>query len=83
MMEINAITGKTENYVYFEKVVEDDSTEYIVTNGFHHDILDPADNNEYYYSSFIYNTNKLQIVKADRNTGLIKWNYIYEQSNLE
>jgi hypothetical protein len=78
MMEINAKTGKTENFVYFEKVVEDNTTEYIITNGFHHDIRDPADGQEYYYSSFIYNTDKLQLVKANRNSGEIKWNYIYE-----
>jgi len=77
IMEINAETGKTENFVFFEKVVEDKSTEYVITKGFHHDIRDAADGREYYYTSFIYNTDKMQLIKADRETGEIKWNLIH------
>ena len=43
IMEVNPENGKTENFVSFEKVVEDESTLYIVTKGVYHDISDPGD----------------------------------------
>ena len=69
VMEINPETGATINFVHLERSKEDDLTDYSVTNGFYHDISDPGDGKEYYYSSFVYNHKYMQIVKSDRLSG--------------
>lgn len=78
IMEVNPENGKVEHFVYFVRTEEDDFTEYITTNGIYHDLRDPADGEQYYYASFVYNHKRMQLVKARRDTGEIKWNYQYE-----
>ena len=77
-MEIDGETGTTVNFMAFEKVVVDDSTLYAQTKGVYHDISDPGDGQQYYYASFIYNTNKMVMLKAHRKTAEIVWSYIHE-----
>lgn len=78
VMEIIPKTGKPLNYVFLEKTVEDDFTEYITSSGIHFDERDPRDGRQYYYMTFVYNFKQIQIVKVDRSDGTVKWNYQYE-----
>ena len=77
IMEVNPETGKTENFISFEKVVADDSTLYTMTKGLFHDTNDP-DGQQYYYASFVYNTDKMLMLKANRDSGQIVWNHVYQ-----
>ena len=78
IMEVDPETGSVEHFVYFQRTEADDFTEYVTTNGLYHDVSDPADGQQYYYASFVYNHQRVQLIKAARDTGEVKWNYQYD-----
>ena len=66
VMEMNVKTGKPSHFVFVEKVVTDEFTEYITTAGIHYDERDPRDGKGYYYMTFVYNYKFIQILKIGR-----------------
>jgi len=75
VMEVDPANGKPSNFVFLEKVVAEDFTDYITTVGMQLDRRDPRDGREYYYMSFVYNYKYTQIIKIDRKDGTVKWNF--------
>lgn len=75
--EINTKTGKPFKFLFIEKIVADDFTEYITTTGMHYDDRDPRDGKPYYYMSLVYNNKQIQIIKIDSTDGSVKWSYQY------
>ena len=66
VMEMNVRTGKPSHFVFVEKNVADEFTEYISTVGIHYDERDPRDGKQYYYMAFVYNYKFIQIIKINR-----------------
>jgi hypothetical protein len=82
IMELNTIDGTILKFMSIEQIGSSDTNVpwYMTYGAIHHDVSDQDDGLPYYYVSFIMK-DYLQVLKINRDTQEIKWNYQYIYDN--
>lgn len=84
IMELDTLEGTVIKFMSLELNGSSDTNVpwYATQGGIHHDVEDIDDKQAYYYVSFIMKDN-LEVLKIDRNSQEVIWNYEYKYPDAE